>query len=133
MQAGGEYQHDDKISDFSGTSAAVDKLINNNANVRERREKPPQRVRKERSTTMTLIELHNTLGDRIEMALKKDLTPEERETENAQSALVCELAKQIINNGDLILRSEKLAAMNRSLEESAAMHLIYGDRLKKNE
>lgn len=76
---------------------------------------------------MTLVELQNVLGDRINVTLQKDLTAEERETENAQSALVCELAKQMINNGDLILRTEKLAAMNRSLEHSVAMTLIYGD------
>jgi hypothetical protein len=62
------------------------------------------------------------------VTLREDLTTEQRETENAQSALVCELAKQMINNGDLILRTEKLAAMNRSLEHSVAMKLIYGDK-----
>ena len=76
---------------------------------------------------MTLLELQNVLGDRIKVTLKDGLTTEERETENTQSALVCELAKQMINNGDLILRTEKLAAMNRSLEKSVAMQLIYGD------
>lgn len=76
---------------------------------------------------MTLVELQRVLGDRIKTTLKNDLTTEERETENAQSALVCELAKQMINNGDLILRTEKLASMNRSLEKSVAMCLIYGE------
>lgn len=76
---------------------------------------------------MTLVELQNVLGDRIKVTLRKDLTTEERETENAQSALVVEMAKQMINNGDLILRTEKLASMNRSLEHSVAMSLIYGD------
>ena len=75
---------------------------------------------------MTLIELQDVLGDRIKITLQ-DMTMEERETENAQSAIVCELAKQMINNGDLILRTEKLASMNRSLEKSVAMKLIYGD------
>ena len=79
---------------------------------------------------MTLVELQNVLGDRIKVTLKENMTTEERETENAQSALVCELAKQMINNGDLILRTEKLAAMNRSLERSVAMTLIYGDTEK---
>lgn len=79
---------------------------------------------------MTLVELQNVLGDRIRVTLERNMTTEERETENAQSALVCELAKQMINNGDLILRTEKLAAMNRSLEKSVAMTLIYGDEEK---
>lgn len=38
------------------------------------------------------------------------------------------VAKQMINNGDLILRTEKLASMNRSLDHSVAMQLIYGER-----
>lgn len=79
---------------------------------------------------MTLVELQNVLGDRIKVTLREDMSTEEKETENAQSALVCELAKQMINNGDLILRTEKLAAMNRSLEHSVAMTLIYGDEEK---
>ena len=80
---------------------------------------------------MTLVELQNVLGDRIRVTLRDNMTTEERETENAQSALVCELAKQMINNGDLILRTEKLAAMNRSLEHSVAMELIYGKSEEK--
>lgn len=77
---------------------------------------------------MTLPELQGILGERIRVTLKKDMTTEEREIENAQSALVVEMAKQMINNGDLILRTEKLASMNRALEDSVAMKLIYGDR-----
>lgn len=73
---------------------------------------------------MTLVELQNILGDRITITLREDLTTEERETENAQSALVVELAKQMINNGDLILRTEKLASQNKALTESVAMKLI---------
>lgn len=80
---------------------------------------------------MTLIELQKVLGDRIKTTLKEDLTTEQRETENAQSALVCELAKQMINNGDLILRTEKLASINRALEKSVAMTLIYGEENEK--
>lgn len=77
---------------------------------------------------MTLVELQNVLGDRIKVTLKEDMSTEEREIENAQSALVCDLAKQMINNGDLILRTEKLAAQNRALHQSVAMSLIYGEK-----
>lgn len=76
---------------------------------------------------MTLMELQKILGDRINVTLREDLTTEERITENEQSFLVTELAKQMINNGDLILRTEKLAAQSRTLKESAAMKLIYGE------
>lgn len=76
---------------------------------------------------MTLVELQKILGDRIEITLDKSLTPEERQTENEQSALVMNLAKQMINNGDLILRTEKLMAQNRRLKNSISMKLVSGD------
>lgn len=75
---------------------------------------------------MTLIELQKVLGDRIEVTLKNDLTPEERQMENEQSTLVVGLAKQMINNGDLILRTEKLSAQCKNLKESYAMKLVAG-------
>lgn len=79
---------------------------------------------------MTLIELQEILGERIKVTLRDDLSVEERQMENEQSALVVGLAKQMINNGDLILRTEKLAAQNRNLKHSYAMELINGQ--KKN-
>lgn len=77
---------------------------------------------------MTLLELQDVLGDRINITLRDDLSPEERQIENEQSAIITGLAKQMINNGDLILRTEKLAAQTKSLQHSAAMKLIMGDR-----
>lgn len=76
---------------------------------------------------MTLVRLQEVLGERIEVTLKKDLTTEQRAVENEQTALIAETAKQMINNGDLILRTEKLAAQNRDLTTSAAMMLIRGE------
>lgn len=76
---------------------------------------------------MTLVELQKILGDRINVTLNKNLTVEERQTENEQSALVMNIAKQMINNGDLILRTEKLMAQNRALKDSIAMKLVTGD------
>lgn len=75
---------------------------------------------------MTLVELQKILGDRIIISLK-EMTPEERQQENEQSALVVGLAKQMINNGDLILRTEKLMAQTKNLKESYAMKLITGE------
>ena len=74
---------------------------------------------------MTLIELQNILGDRIKLTLS-DMETEERVIENEQTALIIETAKQMINNGDLILRTEKLAAQAKNLKESYAMKLITG-------
>ncbi len=75
---------------------------------------------------MTLIELQDILGSRIEVTLRKDLTPEERQEENEQSALIVSIAKQMINNGDLILRTEKLSAQSKNLKESYALKLVAG-------
>lgn len=76
---------------------------------------------------MTLIELQKVLGDRIKITLNTELTPEERQTENEQSALIMNLAKQMINNGDLILRTEKLMAQSKGLRNSISMKLVNGD------
>lgn len=75
---------------------------------------------------MTLIRLQEVLGHRIEVTLREDMSPEERMIENEQTNLILEAAKQMINNGDLILRTEKLAAQNKALEHSVAMTLIKG-------
>ena len=76
---------------------------------------------------MTLLELQEVLGDRVSVTLRDDLTPEQRQEENEQSHLICALAKQMINNGDLILRTEKLMAETKSLKNSVAMRLVGGD------
>ena len=75
---------------------------------------------------MTLVELQDILGERVKVTLDENLTPEERQVENEQSALIVGIAKQMINNGDLILRTEKLAAQTKSLKNSVAMKLITG-------
>lgn len=75
---------------------------------------------------MTLIELQKVLGDRVEVCLQKDFTPEQRQEENEQTALIMGVAKQMIDNGDLILRTEKLMAQTKNLKHSYAMELING-------
>ena len=75
---------------------------------------------------MTLMELQGILGERIKVTLKEDLSTEERQIENEQSALIMNLGKQMINNADLILRFEKLQAQTKSLTESR-MNAIIGD------
>lgn len=76
---------------------------------------------------MTLIELQQVLGDRIEVTLRDDMTPEQRQIENEQSQIIVNLGKQMINNGDLILRTEKLMAQTKSLKNSFAYKLIAGE------
>ena len=75
---------------------------------------------------MNLMELQKVLGDRVKVTLKEDLTKEQRQSENEQSELITSLAKQMINNADLILRAEKLQAQTKSLTVSHTMELING-------
>ena len=73
---------------------------------------------------MTMLELQDVLGQRINVTLKDDLTAEERQTENEQSFLIMNLGKQMINNADLILRFEKLQAQTHNLKNSRMPALI---------
>lgn len=57
---------------------------------------------------MTLIELQDILGRRIEIATNNDLTLEERQKETEISQTISSLAKQMVNNADIVLRAEKL-------------------------
>jgi|LSPY01.1.fsa_nt_gi hypothetical protein len=59
---------------------------------------------------MTLTELQEVLGERVKVTVNDKLTLKDRERENAASMVVVQLAKQMINNADIILRSDKLKA-----------------------
>lgn len=59
---------------------------------------------------MTLIELQQVLGERVEIANDMAMGPEEREKENSTSDMIARLAKQMINNADVILRTDKLVS-----------------------
>ena len=59
---------------------------------------------------MTLIELQRVLGDRIDILTDKTLSDEKRKAENELSQTISSLAKQMINNADIVLRSDKLIA-----------------------
>lgn len=76
--------------------------------------------------SMSLIDLQKVLGERIELTLKENKTPEERQMDNEQSYLIMNIGKQMINNGSLILNIEKLAAQNKNLTELASYKLING-------
>ena len=73
---------------------------------------------------MTLVQVQKILGDRIEVSLKENKTPEQRQEDNEQSALIMNIAKQMINNGDLILRIEKLASQTRNLKKIVSYEMI---------
>ena len=72
---------------------------------------------------MTLIELQKILGERIALANDKNLTPEERKREAEISQTISSLAKQMINNADVVLRAEKLIGEGK-MKESMVMQMI---------
>lgn len=57
---------------------------------------------------MTLIELQQTLGGRIQILIDESLSDEERKRESELSKTISSLAKQMINNADIVLRADRL-------------------------
>ena len=57
---------------------------------------------------MKLLELQKVLGERIELAKDTKLSDEQRKLETERSDIIVRLAKQMINNADVILRTDKL-------------------------
>lgn len=73
---------------------------------------------------MTLVELHAVMGDRINVTLSQNLTQEQREIENEQTKIIIGVAKQMINNGKLILEYEKALAQSKTLTKSVLGDMI---------
>ena len=72
---------------------------------------------------MTLMELQIKLGEQIDL-LTDEKTPYEAKKRLADvSAVVSSLAKQMINNADVILRTEKLVAEGK-LHDSTIEKLV---------
>ena len=83
---------------------------------------------------MTLIELQNVLGKYIE-DLSDEKEPYENKKRIAEIALtVSTVAKQMINNADVVLRASKLAADSK-LDSPEIMSMVNGGYvlMKKNE
>ena len=73
---------------------------------------------------MTLVELHKVMGERIKVTLKDELTEEQRMIENEQTRIIISTAKQMINNGKLILEYEKALAQAKTLKHSVLADMI---------
>ena len=83
---------------------------------------------------MTLIELQNVLGKYIE-DLSDEKEPYENKKRIAEIALtVSTVAKQMINNADVVLRASKLAADSK-LDNPEIMNMVNGGYvlMQKNE
>ena len=74
---------------------------------------------------MTLLELQQVLGERIEIANDMAMGEEERKQENEKSEIIARLAKQMINNADVVLRTDKLIASG-SLNKNSTISKIVG-------
>ena len=72
---------------------------------------------------MTLMELQKILGERIRIVSNTEMSMDERKKEAELSQTISSLAKQMINNADVVLRTEKLVAEGR-LENSNIEKLI---------
>ena len=72
---------------------------------------------------MTLTELQEKLGEQIELITDKSTPFEARKRLADVAQTVSSLAKQMINNADVVLRTEKLIAEGK-LKESAIEHMI---------
>lgn len=72
---------------------------------------------------MTLMELQNILGERVLMMNNTEMSIEESKKEAEISQTISSLAKQMINNADVVLRTEKLVAEGK-LQNSSIERLI---------
>lgn len=72
---------------------------------------------------MTLIELQEKLGEQIDLITDKSTPYEARKRLADVAQTVSSLAKQMINNADVVLRTEKLIAEGK-LKESAIEKMI---------
>ena len=72
---------------------------------------------------MTLMELQVILGERIKIAVDDSLSSEDRKRESEISQVVVSLAKQMINNADVVLRADKLSAEGK-LQNSNISRMI---------
>nr|DAY87924.1 MAG TPA: hypothetical protein [Caudoviricetes sp.] len=73
---------------------------------------------------MTLLELQNILGKHIEAIDREDMSPEQRKEEYQKSESVARLAKQMINNADVVLRTDKLIAEGKLLKGNTISKIV---------
>ena len=81
---------------------------------------------------MTVFDLQKVLGERIEIANDMAMTEEERKVENEKSDMIARLAKQMINNADVILRTDKLIAECKISKNSSISRVVGSDICEKD-
>lgn len=78
---------------------------------------------------MTLLELQGILGENIkavhEMKVKgKEADPEEMKAVYGRAEAIARLAKQMVNNADVVLRKDKLQAEGKIGKDDAISKLV---------
>lgn len=77
---------------------------------------------------MTLIELQNILGENIEAVNNLDTSgetpPEEIKAVYGKAESIARLAKQMINNADVVLRKDKLQAEGKISKNDSISKMV---------
>ena len=76
---------------------------------------------------MTLLELQKILGERIALTNDVAMGDDERKKENEKSDMIARLAKQMINNADVVLRTDKLISENKISKDSTISKMVGSD------
>ena len=80
---------------------------------------------------MTQLELQNLLGKELEKVYESENLPRETQIKVLDTAAaISSLAKQMINNADVVLRAEKLENDGK-LRNSAIISMIKGESCEK--
>lgn len=66
---------------------------------------------------MTMIELQNILGETMTKVTDESLKPNEHEKATKTAEAVARLAKQMINNADVVLRTDKLCSRHDRIDK----------------
>lgn len=72
---------------------------------------------------MTLIELQKKLGEQVELLSNPNTTYQSKKALAEIAQTISSLAKQMINNADVILRTEKLVGDGK-MRQSAIVRMI---------
>lgn len=76
---------------------------------------------------MTLYELQNKLGEQIDLITDSTKSAAERKKLAEMAMTVSSLAKQMINNADVVLRTEKLIAEGKM--KDSVIEKIVGNKI----
>ena len=74
---------------------------------------------------MTLIELQNKLGEQIEALTNPESSNETKKRAAEIAAVISSLAKQMINNADIVLRRDKMISEGKL--KNSAINSMIGD------